>query len=485
MNKRYTSIFASVVLLQVSVLSALHGQQNNSLYFFDRIPQSNQLNPAHQPGCALYLGAPALSGIEINGGNNALGFGDIFIFNESINQLVYPLYSPEITKTTIDKLKDLNSVYADVQVDIASFGFKLGNSYISFLMSEKMNMNASIPKDLVQFAYDGIEVGKSYDFSNFGISAMYYREYSIGYSQQINEKMSFGLRGKLLFGKMNLSSRQTDLTISEPTWESIDIASAIRLNMSAPHLKVYTDGLGEPDSIKFEKFKHNSDIINDLVLLNKNKGFAFDIGFQFNATDKVSISASLLDLGFINWKANTTNLSGSGEYSFKGIKIDPNDSIDIGEALIDTLKQVYDLTASSDPYSTLLSPKLYVGVSFMPSRFIKLSALSRTEYIFKTIRQQFTGSVTLYPSQVIGTTLSYTIADRSYDNLGVGIVLRSGPFQMYLMSERIPIFYNKQKDSKFGFIPVYAKNGNFRLGFNLVFGANPKRKLLKDKAFLE
>jgi len=326
-------------------------------------------------------------------------------------------------------------------------------------------------------------VGKSYDFSGLSMKANYYREYSIGYSQQIDDKLYFGIRGKMLFGKMNLSSRQTDITISEPTTESLEVSTSFNINASVPHLNVYTNNIGELDSAKFQDFNTTRDIVKDVVLLNKNKGFAFDLGFQYNLSEKLSISGSLLDLGYINWKANVHNLNGDGNYNFQGIKLDPNDSTDASKILIDTLKKVYNVQASADPYTTFLSPKLYVGISYAPFQFLKLGVLSRSEVIFKTWRQQFTGSVTLYPAQFFGATLSYTVADGMYDNFGFGFVLRSGPFQMYLMSDRIPLYYNKDKN--YGYIPVYAKNINFRLGFNLVFGANTKRKLLLDKPFLE
>lgn len=478
-----TTIGILVCLFTHSFLAK--GQQNNSLYFLDRVPQSTQLNPALQPSCSFYFGIPALSAIEINAGNNALGVSDILINDKEAGQLVTPLYSKKITNETLDKLRKNNIVYSGLQVDLFSLGFKIGDNYLSFLISDKVNTNVSFPKELAQFAYEGIQVGDTYTFDNFSVNASYYREYSLGLSKQITDKLTFGVRGKLLFGKMNVSTRNNSITLNEPEWKRIDVSGSAKVNMSIPHMKVYPDATGLVDSIEFEDYEGN-DVVSDLILLKKNKGFGFDLGFQFQATERLAISASLIDIGYINWKANANNLEGSGEYSFKGIEIDPgDDSTDIGEALLDTLKQVYDVSASTDPYSTMLTPKLYVGLSYTPNRFIKLGLLARSEYVLKTYRQQLTGTVVLYPMQFLGATFSYTIANRVYDNLGIGLVFRTGPMQMYFTSERVPFFWNKDKNGDIPRIPVYTKDVNFRMGINLVFGANEQRKLKKDQPFLE
>jgi hypothetical protein len=91
----------------------------------------------------------------------------------------------------------------------------------------------------------------------------------------------------------------------------------------------------------------------------------------------------------------------------------------------------------------------------------------------------------MYPVQVFGATVSYTVANRMYDNLGIGFVFRGGPLQIYLMSERIPIFWNKVLNHDIPYLPIYARDINLRLGLNLVFGTNIARKLKKDQPFLE
>ncbi len=475
-----------ITLLFVFFACTIHfvsGQQNNSLYFLDRVPQSIQLNPALQPGCVFYFGIPVISSLEINAGNNFFGLNDAFFKDNELGKFVNALNTKESTTQALNKLRKNNIISAGINLDLISFGFKLRDSYISFLISDKVNINTNIPKDLIRLPLEVIDVGSRYSLDNIGLNASYYREYSIGYSKKINDQLFFGVRGKMLFGKANITSQQTSINIYEPNWQSIELSSSINVQSSIPHLDVYTDKTGKPDSLNFRNFPNTSNLINDVVLLRKNRGFGFDLGIQFLPGEKFSISASILDLGYINWKTNVNTLSGGGDYTFKGINL--NETNNVAKGILDSLLNVYDATLSYNPYNTLLIPKLYVAVSYAPVKSVKFGLLSRSEYIFNTFRQQFTGTLTLYPVQFLGVNLSYTIANRMYDNLGIGFVFRSGPLQYYIMSERIPVMWYKIKGDNVPYLPVYAKDFNLRFGANIVIGANKHKALTKDQPFLE
>ncbi len=473
--------FSSLMLLS----HVIKGQQNNSLYFTDRIPQSIQLNPALQPMASSFVGMPLISGLEVNAGNNALGFSDILIKQK--DSLFLPAATKEISDKTLNTLRKNNIFATSAQVDLLSFGFKINESYISFLISEKMYANFSLPKDLLTFASQGITFGDTYNINNLKANATHYREYSVGYSQKVSDRLYFGIRGKLLFGKANLNMKQLDLTLSvpelnSPDWETVNVSSSVKINSSIPHLDAYTDANGQPDSLNMREFAGN-EIIWDYLLLSKNKGFGVDLGFNYLLSDKISISGSIIDLGYINWKTNINTLTGGGEYKFRGIDLQ-NDST-FEDELLDSIKNAYDATMSNDPYSTTLTPKLYAGISYAPNRFVKFGLLARSEYALKTFRQQVTGSLVMYPTQFFSATVSYTIADRMYDNLGIGFIFRGGPLQIYLMSDRIPIVWYKVNNSDIPFLPAYLKSANYRMGINLVFGSNTQRKLKKDQPFLD
>src|SRR5208282_5074053 len=93
-----------------------YAQQNNSLYFMEGIPQSNQLNPATQPRFGLYIGMPALSSIEVNAGNSTFGFNDLA--HATVNDILQ-------IDTLLPKALKNNFINGELRIDWLSFGFRI------------------------------------------------------------------------------------------------------------------------------------------------------------------------------------------------------------------------------------------------------------------------------------------------------------------------------------------------------------------------
>ena len=87
MNLRLLTRFIIISAFILIYSGRVSAQLSNSLYFMDRIPQSNQLNPAIQPLSNFYFGIPGTN-LELNAGNSAVGFSDIFIYGKIKDSLV-------------------------------------------------------------------------------------------------------------------------------------------------------------------------------------------------------------------------------------------------------------------------------------------------------------------------------------------------------------------------------------------------------------
>jgi hypothetical protein len=104
------------------------------------------------------------------------------------------------------------------------------------------------------------------------------------------------------------------------------------------------------------------------------KGLAFDLGVSYDFGDLVdglSVSASLLDLGSINWQYMTKFSTEDGKVEFDGIdEIDPNDfegSLDKElEALGEDIEKMFSTPYShgTQAYRTKLSPVMYLGAEY-------------------------------------------------------------------------------------------------------------------------
>jgi hypothetical protein len=459
-------------------------QQSNSLFFMDRIPQSNQLNPAIQPLCNFYIGIPGTN-MELSAGNSALGFGDVLTYNSEIDSMVWPTYDSKTKNDFLNKLKETNYVYSESRVDLLSFGFRVQNTYLSFNLTERVESYGFLPKDLFKFGLymnDPTFGSQSFDISNLGFKAQWFREFGVGISQQINPKVNFGIRAKFLLGIANVTTANSTMKINNTGVYQWEAQSAIEANSSIPGLIVYETN-GKVDSTDFADINDFSDA-KDLFWKSKNTGFALDIGILAQPVKNLSISASVVDLGFIRWKSNNHNFTTGGSTDFRGLNINLNDK-NPGETLLDSLGKEYKPSTNTDPYTTSISAKLYAGVHYQLLKSVGIGALSRFQLVKNTVKPQFTFSLNLTSKQWLGYTISYTIADGMYDNLGIGYVAKLGPFQYYFITERIPLAWQKNSGSGIPFVPKYYRSVNFRTGFNLVFGCKRKIKIDKDKPFVD
>lgn len=450
-------------------------QQSNSLYFMDGIPQSNQLNPATQPRFGWYIGIPALSSIEVNAGNSSVGFKDFVNWNGNPDSL-------------LSKFSKNNIFSAEARIDWLSFGFRINNSYVSFSAGDRIEANADVPYGLMNLIINPPSttgVMQNYDLSGLGGNATWYREYALGYSIQVDDQLTFGVRGKLLYGIANLSTQNSNTTIhanGDSIWQ---IQSTAQFSTSIPGMNIYFNGT-KLDSVKFNKLKTH-DIIN-MVNSTQNPGAALDLGFIYKLRKDFTISASVVDLGFIQWHTNVNNINVNGSYKLQGASVsnyfsNPN----ILQSFSDTLKQAYSYSHTTDSYITALYGKIYLGAYYQPLRWLGLGALSRTQITNGLFDQQYTLAMNLMPSRGFNFSLSYTVVDNTYDNLGVGFYFNIGPMQLYFMSERIPVYWDNAVTRGGATIPIPydEKSLNFHLGMNLVFGSERNKKLKLDKPLLE
>ena len=489
-SAKFNFILLSVLVFVILNLQPATGQENNSLYFMDGIPQSNQLNPATQPKCNFFLGIPGISSLELNAGESMVGVSDVLTYYPPLGKWVNPAFNAETQQAFLDKLGPSNYVFSDVRNDLLSLGFRIRGTYLSFFTSEKVDVKGFIPKDMFKLMFYGNSnanwESQSFDFSPLSLNATWYREYGFGVSQEISNRFYFGIKAKFLFGKANIHTESSNTGFFDTDSAVWKTRAQVNVYSSIPNLNVYTSSDNNVDSLTFTELKDASDIAN-LLLIKKNRGFALDMGMVFKPVKMVSISASILDLGYIRWANNIHNLSANGSYDFKGVNFDfaNSDSSDVGGALLDTLKSKYTTGNANDPYTTFLTAKLYAGVHVQLLKGIGVGFLTRSQIVDKKWESQYTFSLNLNAGNTLNTTFSYTIANHEYDILGFGLAMKLWPLplQWHIMCETIPMYYSGSYDGVP--IPSYLKRVNFRTGLNITIGYKRNKKIFKDKPLVE
>lgn len=473
-----------ILILLMAIILADASAQNSQVLYFMNLPQNHLSNPALRPSNSLYIGLPALSGINLNVNNNFVNFSDIFIKDGRTDSVLTFLHPDFEVDDFLDKINKKNSIAPQFSVQLLGLGFSVGKSGYAFLdINERIEGNIVFPGDIFELALKGNAgfVGNSVDLSSLRGDMKYYREIGIGYSNDFTSKLRIGVKGKLLFGiaGASIDNRSLAINVNDDYTHSID--ADLQVNISAP-LDVYMDGQNI-DSLVFDedRFDSASGVIGFFSGMG-NKGLGLDIGATYDITDKITVSASVTDIGFIKWKKDVTNLQAESTFEFSGLDItevlDGSKTFDeLGEEMLDSLKNSFIVSNEAKPFTTWLPVGLTLGGSYSLTKNVSLGLLSYSRIIGKQFRQSLTMSANVNLGNAFSTTLSYTAANQRFDNLGAGLAFRAGVFQFYMISDRIPLAWNKiQSEDSTVPLPASWNTINLRLGMNLTFGNRVKKK---------
>jgi hypothetical protein len=154
--------------------------------------------------------------------------------------------------------------------------------------------------------------------------------------------------------------------------------------------------------------------------------------------------------------------------------------------MMDSLKNSFKVSDSKDPFTTFLPFGVTVGGSYNLTKKVSLGFLSYSRFIGKQIRESLTLSANVNLGNAFSTSFSYTAANHRYDNLGLGLAFRPGIFQFYILSDRIPVMWNRIKTDDGTYpLPTSWNTFHLRFGMNLVFGNKVKKKDDKPMVIVE
>ena len=474
-------VFLALLFAQASM-----AQDSQTLYYMNRVPQSTMMNPAMQPTCNFFLGLPVVSSIQVGAGNNRLSLTDVIMKHPTNDSLITFMHPDAVFDKDefLGKLDANNFFYEDLRTDLLSFGFRTGTWYFSFNLSEKFFSAINYPKDLMTFALKGNStfINQNANFNYLGVNSSFYREYGLGISKKIGNNLSVGGRVKVLFGHANVSSDFSQNKLSMySSRDSIYLNADATINTSSPMIPTYDDN-GDFNGFEVPSYIENSDqdSLIDLALAHNNMGFGIDLGVYYQPFEKLSVSLSVIDLGYIKWDAaDVTTLALKGSYAFKGVDVsneigESESETDPFEEVLDSLENSFTIENTAGSYNTALGTKVYIGASYMVSKKFDLSFLSRSYIYNSELNQAFTLSANVRPINGLSASLSYSIMNGSYNNIGFGLVLGGAPLQIYVITDNASAALWGHKTTSF----------NFRFGLNFALGCRQRTKA-KDVPMLK
>lgn len=446
-------------------------KMNNTLYLMQNVPQSNQLNPAIQPECKVFLGFPGLSSIYFNYANNGFTYDDIIKDGTGLQKdsLVVDINSFH------DALKSTNRITNQLDYTFFSLGIRAKKMFFTLDVSSKVDTRLGFDKGLVSFFKDGnaAYMGRTANLGAIGLEGTAYNEVALGVSKQVTEKLTVGIKAKALFGVANMHMDDSDLSVyTSESGDLVQLRSKQLMKVSMPldiTEKADPDGTNYIDDIDI----NDDDMDAKFFSGTNNKGFAFDLGATYQFDEKTTFYASILDIGGIKWNDTyelyqdaTFDWKG-GDWSQSGNSNDPNyrEIEDVMEDLTDSISDAFRFRDKTGSYSRALPTKIYLGGSYELNKRINVGAVSRTEIYNGKLRPSLTLSANTRVIRNFSASLSYSMVNSSYNNIGVGVAAKLGPFQLYAVSDNV-----------LAMNPNTAKTANIRFGMNMMFGCRKKSK---------
>lgn len=293
-SKKYMMVAALATLSCGAMAQGL-----NTGYFIDGYTFRHNLNPAYGND-QNYVSIPALGNIQVRTQGN-FGLGDVLFDNPR-----YGIDSDK-KKTTFmnpyiaddEALKGFasgnNRINADVDITLLSAGFKAWGGYNTISLDARTNVGLSLLYELFAFAKN--TGNQSYDIGDIHAHAQSFVQLALGHSRQIDDRLRVGAKMKLLFGVARADAEIKDLRadLSGPdkwtmTGQAMANVSMKGFTYKEEQKEYKVDGQGT--------YRRVNDVDVDGAGLG-GFGMAFDFGATYKIDDDWTVSAALLDLGFI------------------------------------------------------------------------------------------------------------------------------------------------------------------------------------------
>ncbi|HTF82150.1 MAG TPA: DUF5723 family protein, partial [Cytophagales bacterium] len=418
--------------LQLGLVWLLQSQSQLGLYNFNTIHQSSFLNVSNHGVHKFSLGLPVIGSIYIGAGNTGFSIPKDVIDSVAVSngKVTY------ITKGDfVDGLKAKNMTYVTSSFDLISFRIKAKHSYYSFNVTDHQEFRFLYPKDLFGVLRDGNQryIGQEIILNDFRVNSQYYREYAFGYQHEhVEQKWSYGFRVKLLQGiaSLHTSKSTTSILTEESKVEGNDLTvkSDIVVNTS------YSKDWEEMDKL-------NSGDITRLLLKDfSNLGMALDIGASHKINKRLTIAGSLNNLGFIRWKKNPHNYKFKGEAKFEGVKIDNINNTngeDLNtETVLDSLAESFKFDTTYKSYTSSLVGSSTLTLNYELGRNTSINALVFANY-YRGIRLSASIGIQQKLGHLFAVMAYWGAQYGKFDNLGLGIMLKPGPIQLYAICDNL------------------------------------------------
>lgn len=427
------NILTGVLLLGGGCLSA---QSDLMLYNFNGVAQSMHLNPAMPQQTKFWIGLPVLSGYNLSYHNNSFSLIDVFETGTNIND--------NLAQVTA-RLDEQSHMAIHSSIDLFGLGFSTKKGFFTAGANQVVDFRMDMPRELFQLLFSQDQTLTNFALTDFDLEAIARTNYYVGYQHRLmNDRLTIGGRFKYIFGQTHGYTDRVNLSLK---------------NRDDYTLVATTDILARRAGANDFDFD-NIDAVR--VAFSGNQGYAVDLGFNFKLNDHLEFSASVIDWGSINWEEFAHESSSKGQYVFEGIKtnLDPDNMDQSLQNTQDSLEAAFGFQDTAIAgYSRTLMSRAFFSVNYNLNEKHSLGAIYHHRnwngQLYHDLGVNYVGRW----ARGFQFTAGYSIIDGTYGNVGLGMSFKTGPVQLYMMTENII--------GAVAFTELYSSN--IRVGINLSF----------------
>ena len=480
-------------IMLVCTLSA-NAQFLRTSYFMEGTHYRQQLNPALTPTKG-YFNLPVIGAVNATVGSTSLGYQDIIdIIDDGDDFYTKPDF--------MNRLKDNNKLNVNFSTEILSAGWYKGKNFWSFNIGLRTDIGANLTKNMFTFLNEMETVEENWRNSNYDISGQQlninaYTEIGLGLSRQINSRLTVGARVKALLGIGNMelklnrvamsanlpSDQQINQWSSESYWNSMTPSQAAqaaqelkdKFNNYHANLTVGAELKSSFKGLELQE-EEGKDYVTDFDFDSGKLGIAgygigIDLGASYKILDNLTVSASVLDLGFISWSKSSTKIASANPdpIDIKGSTyanmVDPNtvmnavnqlqndaqgymDRVTNGDVLDYDMLQL-EVSDAKESRKSRLASILVLGAEYgFFNNKLAVGVLSTLVLYSPDALTELTFSANYRPKSWFNVALSYSAIQSAGKSFGLGLKL--GP--LFVGTDYM--FLGKNSNSVNGFVGV-------------------------------
>ncbi|MBQ8673773.1 MAG: hypothetical protein IJ511_06975 [Bacteroides sp.] len=430
------------LLVSLFTANAAHAQFLRTSYFMEGTHYRMQLNPALTPGRG-YINLPVVGSFNATVNSSSLGFQDVCDIIDNSDGSDYFL-----SRDFRNRLENTNNLNVNFSTDILSAGWYKGKNFWSFNIGLRTDVGASIPRSMFDFMYDMDQTNWDNPLSYANINESVgqqklninsYTEIGIGWARDINSRLKVGAKVKALLGIGNLELQIDQIKVnsnisgisSDTDWSNLTLQQLQNVRGNA---SVSVDATLE-SSFKGLVLEENEmgyidefDVDTDELGL-AGYGAAIDLGVSYKLLKNLTLSASVLDLGFIKWDKSSTTIARAGmhadyDLTNSGQREEFVEMVSSGEVLNYDMLKLERETGTAKSRTSKLTSTVVVGAEYaLLKNWLVLGALYTGRFAEPKTLNELTFSANIRPKNYFNLAASYSVLQGAGKTFGVAMKL--------------------------------------------------------------